>query len=224
MFKNPGYDPLTDFIPVAQYLKSPYVLVVNNDMPVKNFKEFVDYTKARPGKLTYAVNGVGGAANLAGELLKKRFGVDMENVGYTNTPQAFLDVAAGHILIAVADVGTALPLIKSGQLHALVVTSATRIPTLPDVPTVNEAAGVNDFEAVSWHILIARKGTPQPIIDKLHDEMTKIMADPEISKKIADLGLLPHPVPSIDETRAYIKAEDEKWGNVIKELGLAGTL
>lgn len=99
-----------------------------------------------------------------------------------------------------------------------------RLPVMPDVPTMNGATGVTDFEAVSWHVLFAHKNTPKPVVDKLYEEMKVIMADPEVVKKISELGLLPHAVGSIDEARAYIKSELAKWGGIIKDLGLAGTL
>jgi tripartite-type tricarboxylate transporter receptor subunit TctC len=123
-----------------------------------------------------------------------------------------------------ADAGTALPLIKSGQLRALAVTSAFRLPTLPDIPTFAEASGAADFEAVSWHVLYARITVPKPIVDKLHATMVSIMADPEITRRVASLGLLPHPVPPIEDSKRYIQSEIDKWGDLVRSLGLAGKI
>ena len=224
MLKNPSYHPLKDFVPVAQYLKSPFVLVVNPALPVRTVRELIAYAKERPGQLSFASSSIGGAPHLSGEYLKQRFGLQMAHVPYKNSPQAFSDVAAGHVPMSFADAGTSLPLIKSGKLRALAVTSTFRLPTLPDIPTFAEASGVADFESVSWHVLYARITVPKPIVDKLHAEMKSIMADPEMTKRVASLGLLPHPVPSIEETQRYIKSEIDKWGDLVRSLGLAGKI
>jgi tripartite-type tricarboxylate transporter receptor subunit TctC len=224
MMKKPTYDPVRDFIPVAQYLKSPFVLVVNPDLPVRSVPELVTYIKSQPGKVAYAISSIGGAPHLAGEYIATHFGLQLAAVPYKQSPQAFQDVAAGHVPLSFADAGTALSLITSGKLRALAVTTATRLPTLPDVPTLAEAVKVNDLELVSWHVLSAPANTPAPVVNRLHDEMRLIMADPEIAAKVASLGLLPHPVPPVAEAQAYIKSEIEKWGGVIRKLGLAGTI
>ena len=224
MMKKQTYDPLQDFIPVAQYLKSAFVLVVNPGLPIKSIADLVAYVKAQPGKVGYAISSIGGAPHLAGEYLSIHFGIPLMAVPYKQSPQAFTDVAAGHIPLSFADAGTALPLILSGQLRALAVTTAFRLPTLPDVQTLAEALDVKDLELVSWHVLSAPANTPRPIVTRLHEEMKVIMADPDVTKKVASLGLLPHAVPPIDEARAYIKAEIDKWGGVIRKLGLAGSI
>jgi tripartite-type tricarboxylate transporter receptor subunit TctC len=224
MMKKPTYDPVNDFIPVAQYLKSAFVLVVNPQLPIKSVADLVKYVKSQPGKVSYAVSSIGSAPYLSGEYFAAHFGIPLSAVPYKQSPQAFRDVAAGHIPLSFADAGTALPLIKSGQLRALAVTTNFRLPTLPDVPTLAEALNVKDLELVSWHVLSARAGTPAPVVDRLHGEMKRIMADPQVSARVASLGLLPHPVPPVAEARAYIKSEVEKWGTVIRKLGLAGTL
>ena len=152
------------------------------------------------------------------------FGVPLTAVPYKQSPQAFQDVAAGHVPLSFADAGTALPLITSGQLRALAVTTTARLPTLPDVPTLAEALKVPDLELVSWHVLSAPANTPAAVVNRLHEEMKVIMADPEISAKVASLGLLPHAVAPVPEAQAYIKSEIEKWAGVIRKLGLAGSI
>ncbi len=224
LFKKPPYDPLKDFVPIAHYLKSPFVLVVGPQLPVKTVAELIAYIRTHPGKITFASSSIGGLPHLAGEYMKKYFKLDMQHVPYKDSPQAFLDVAAGHVTLAFADVGTALPLVKEGRLRALAVTSLAKLASMPTVPTFAEAAEVADFELVSWHVLFARSNVPKPIIDKLHAEMQVIMDDPVMMKRIADLGLLPQKVPSIEETRAYIQSETRKWGSLVTELGLAKTL
>jgi tripartite-type tricarboxylate transporter receptor subunit TctC len=224
MMKKATYDPVKDFIPVAQYLKSAFVLVVNPNLPIKSIAELVKYVKAQPGKVSYAISSIGGAPHLAGEFLSIHLNIPLAAVPYKQSPQAFQDVAAGHIPLSFADAGTALPLITSGKLRALAVTTAFRLPTLPDVATLAEALNVKDLELVSWHVLSAPANTPAPVVNRLHDEMKLIMADREVSAKVASLGLLPHPVAPIADAQAYIKSEIDKWGGVIRKLGLAGTI
>ena len=112
---------------------------------------------------------------------------------------------------------------SSGKVRALAVTSGTRFPTLPDVPTLAEALAAPDLEAVSWHVIFARHDTPRPIVDRLHAEMQRIMAAPEMAQRIAAIGLIPHQSPSVEGITAYIKAETEKWGTLVRQLGLEGS-
>jgi tripartite-type tricarboxylate transporter receptor subunit TctC len=224
MMKKRTYDPVKDFVPVAQYLKSPFVLVVNPDLPIKSIDDLAKYVKAQPGKVGYAISSVGGGPHFAGEYLATHLGLQLVAVPYKQSPQAFQDVAAGHIPLSFADVGTALPLITSGKLRALAVTTAFRLPTLPDVQTLAEALNVKDLELVSWHVLSAPAATPRPIVDRLHEEMKLIMADPEVTKKVASLGLLPHAVAPIAEAQAYIQSELDLWGGLVRKLGLAGSI
>ena len=157
------------------------------------------------------------------ELLKQKFGIDIAHVPYRNSPQSIADVAAGHVAAAIAEAGVSLPLIKDGKLRALAVTSTTRFPSLPDVVPIAEAAALPDLEAVSWHLLFARSGTPREIVDRLHDEMKRIMAAPEMQQKVLNIGLIPHETASVEGIRDYIKAETDKWGALVRQLGLAGS-
>jgi tripartite-type tricarboxylate transporter receptor subunit TctC len=224
MLKKPTYDPLKDFVPVAQYLKSAFVLVVNPKLPINSIADLVKYVKAQPGKVSYAISSIGGAPHLAGEFLAIHFGIPLSPVPYKQSPQAFQDVAAGHIPLSFADAGTALPLIKSGQLRALAVTTASRLPTLPDVQTLAEALQIKNLELVSWHVLSAPANTPRPVVDRLHEEMKVIMADPDVVKRVASLGLLPHAVAPIEDTQRYIQSEISFWGGLIRKLGMAGSI
>jgi tripartite-type tricarboxylate transporter receptor subunit TctC len=122
--------------------------------------------------------------------------------------------------MAFAEAGASLPLIRDGKLRALAVTSSTRLPTVPELPPFGEAVGAPDFEAVSWHVLLAPAGTPQDVVDKLHAEMKRIMEEPGMRKRVADIGLIPLDIASVEQSRAYIKAEGEKWGSLVRKLGL----
>jgi tripartite-type tricarboxylate transporter receptor subunit TctC len=223
LFKVRPFEPLSDFVPISHYVKSPFVLVVAPSLPVRSVPEFITYAKERPGQLSYSSSGIGGAPHLTAELLKQKFGFDIAHVPYRNSPQSIADVAAGHVVASVAEAGASLPLIKDGKLSALAVTSATRFPTLPDVPTLAEALAMPDLEAVSWHVIFARHDTPREIVNRLHGEMGRIMAAPEMQQKIMNIGLIPYTSPSVEGIQAYIKAETEKWGALVRQLGLEGS-
>ena len=223
LFKQRPFNPLTDFVPISNYVKSPFVFIVNPALPVRSVPEFIKYAKERPGQISYSSSGIGGAPHLTAELLKQKFGFDMAHVPYRNSPQSIADVAAGHVQASVAEAGASLPLIKDGKLRAIAVTSATRFPTLPDVPPIAEAVGMPDLEAVSWHVLFARHDTPREIVDKLHGEMKRIMAAPDMQEKIRNIGLIPHESPSVEGLQRYIKAETDKWAALVRQLGLEGS-
>jgi len=223
LFKQRPFNPLTDFVPISNYVKSPFVFIVNPSLPIKTVAEFIKYAKERPGQVSYSSSGIGGAPHLTAELLKQKFGFEMAHVPYRNSPQSIADVAAGHVQASIAEAGASLPLIKDGKLRAIAVTSATRFPSLPDVPPITEAVGVPDLEAVSWHLLFARHDTPRAIVDKLHGEMKRIMAAPEMQQKILNIGLIPHESPSVEGLQQYIRAETDKWGALVRKLGLEGS-
>ena len=139
------------------------------------------------------------------------------------TLRPIADVASGHVPLTFAEAGASLPLIRDGKLRALAVTSTTRLAALPDVPPFAEASGLSDFETVSWHLLFVRSATPKDVVNKLHEEMNRIMAAPEMKGAIANLCLIPHGPASIEETHRYLASEVEKWGTIVRSLGLAGT-
>jgi tripartite-type tricarboxylate transporter receptor subunit TctC len=229
LYKSINYNPVKDFVPISFYVKSPMILVVNPDLPAKNVPELIKLAKESLAKqggkpLTYSSPGAGVAQHLSMEYMKKRFGLDITHVPYKNTPQSITDIAAGHVNLGFAEAGASLPLIRDGKLRALAVSANSRIPSLPDVPPFSEAASAPDFEAVSWHMLFAPAGTPQPIVDRLHTEMKKIMADPEMIKLTEKIGLIPVQSPDIKGIEAYLAAEREKWGGLVKQIGLEGTM
>ena len=223
LFKTVQYDPDRDFVPLSLYVKSPMILIVNPDLPAKTVPELIAHVKANQGKLSYSSPDAGVAQHLSMEYMKNQFGLEITHVPYRATPQSIQDIAAGHIAMGFAEAGASIPLIKEGKLRALAVSSLTRLPLLPDVPPFAEAANAPGFEAVSWHMLLAPAKTPKDIVDRLHAEMKTALADPELKKKIETIGLIPVDTPSVEELTAYRKAEQEKWGNLVKKLGLEGT-
>ena len=223
LFKQVSYDPERDFVPISLYVKSPFILVVNPDLPVKSVPDLIAYVKANQSKLSYSSPGAGVAQHLSMEYMKNQFGLEITHVPYRATPQSIQDIAAGHVAMGWAEAGASLPLIREGKLRALAVSSATRLPLLPDVPPFAEAAPAPGFEAVSWHMLLAPAKTPKDIVDRLHAEMKRALADPELKQKIETIGLIPFDTPGIEDLRAYRRAEQEKWGALVRKLGLEGT-
>jgi len=223
LYKKIDYDPDKDFTPIALYVKSPFVLVVNPALPVRSVPELIKLAKESASPLTYSTPGAGLLQHLSVEFMKQRFGFEATHVPYRNTPQSVGDIAAGHVAFGFAEAGATVPLIKDGKLRAIAVSSKARLPILPEIPAFSEASGADDYEAVSWHVLIAPAATPTPVIDRLHTDMKRIMAAPDMVKRVSDLGLIPLDTPSVDGMRAYIRSEQEKWGSLVRKLGLAGS-
>ena len=223
LYKKLSYDPDKDFSPVYFYVKSPFVLVVNPALPINTVPELIKYAKDAAKPMSYSTPGPGTSQHLSMEFMAQRFGLKMTHVPYRSSPQSIADIAAGHVDLGFAEAGASLPLIREGKLRALAASSSVRLPTLPEVPPFGEAAGAPDFEAVSWHILLAPAATPQEIVDRLHQEMRRIMSTPDMKKRAADIGLLPLDSPPPDGIRRYIKSEQEKWGSLVKKLGLDGS-
>jgi tripartite-type tricarboxylate transporter receptor subunit TctC len=223
VYKQLPYDPLKDFVPLAIYLKSPFVLVVHPSLPVRSVKELAAYVKARPGQLSFSSTGPGGAPRLATEMFMRHYGLAMTHVPYKNSPQSIVDVAAGHVQLAFAEASASRPLIRDKRLRALAVSSLTRFNSLPEVPPMAEATGLTDFEAVSWHALVAPAATPRPVMNRLHGEMRRILVLPEVNKAISSLDLIPVPPASIESNQQYVASEVLKWGDLVRKLGLAGS-
>jgi tripartite-type tricarboxylate transporter receptor subunit TctC len=222
LFQHLNYDP-QDFTPISLYVKSPFVLVINPSLPAKTLSEFVEFARKANPSLNYASIGAGSVQHMSMEFAKKRLGFDATHVPYRSTPQSVTDLMGGQVAASFLEAGLSMPLIKDGKLRALAVSSAQRLPLLPDVPPFAEASGAADYEGVSWHMLLVPSKTPQPIIDRLHAEMKRIMQAPEMQAKIAALGLIPNASPSIEDMRSYIRSEQLKWGALVKQLGLEGS-
>ena len=222
LFKQLNYDP-QDFTPISLYVKSPFILVIDPSLPAKTLSEFAELARNAKPTLSYASIGAGSVQHMSMEFAKKRLGFDATHVPYRATPQSVTDLMGGHVAAGFVEAGLSMPLIKEGKLRALAVSSAQRLPLLPDVPPFAEASGAADYEGVSWHMLLVPAKTPQPIVDRLYAEMKRIMQAPEMRAKIAALGLIPNDSPSIEEMRSYIQSEHLKWGAMVKQLGLEGS-
>lgn len=222
LFKQLNYEP-QDFTPISLYVKSPFVLVIDPSLPAKTLSEFAELARKTKPPLSYASIGTGSVQHMSMEFAKQRLGFDATHVPYRSTPQSVTDLMGGFVAASFLEAGLSIPLIREGKLRALAVSSVQRLPLLPDVPPFAEASGAADYEGVSWHMLLVPSKTPQPIVDRLHAEMKRIMQDPEMRAKIAALGLIPNDSPSIEHMRSYIQSEHVKWGAMVKQLGLEGS-
>ncbi len=219
VYKNLKYDTARDLSPIIQFMSSPSVLVVNSSLPAKDVKSLISLAKSQPGKLSYASSGVGGSPHLAGEMLKLRAGVDILHVPYKGATPALTDVMSGTVSMGFMTSLGALPFMQSGQLRPLAVAYPSRLPELPDVPTMAEA-GLPDFEVNSWNGLAAPAGTPQPIIDKLNREVDKILAMPDVRKQLQTLGAQAVGGSS-KQFSDYVQAETRKWREVVQTAGIS---
>lgn len=224
LYKKVNYDHIKDFVPIALYVKSPFVLVVGSHVPAKSVPELIKLAKDSPKPITFSSSGTGTALHLSGEYMKSKFGLNMTHVPYRSSPLSVQDIVAGHVDMSFAEAGVSLPLIREGKLRALAVSSSARIPTLPDIAPFAQSANAPDFEAVSWHVLYAPAATPKPIVEQLHAAMAKIMRDPDMKQKATNIGLLPLDPPSIEETQKYLASERAKWGDLVRALGLQGSI
>jgi len=222
LYKHLNYDP-HDFVPISLYAKSPFILTVTPALPAKTVPGFIDFAKASKPPLSYASIGAGSLQHMSMEFAKQRFGFEASHVPYRSTAQLATDLVAGHVVASFMEAGLSIPLIKDGKLHALAVSASQRLPLLTDVPPFSEAANAPDYEGVSWHMLLMSAKTPKPIVERLHAEMKRIMAEPEMRERIAAIGLIPNEPMSIDEMQSYMEAERSKWGSLVKQLGLEGS-
>jgi tripartite-type tricarboxylate transporter receptor subunit TctC len=217
LYKLP-FDPVKDFAPISQLYWLPNLLVVHNAVPARSVQELIKLARARPGELTFATGGSGSPPHVAGELFKSMAGIDIREIPYKGVPLAMPDLLGGRITMVFSPIAIVLPGVREGKLRALAVTSLKRTPALPEVPTVDES-GVRGFEVAFWGGLLAPAGTPATIVDKLHSETVKAMAQPDLRAKFADLGLEVIGT-SPDEFAAVIKSEIPRWAKVIKESGI----
>ena len=223
LYKKVSYDPNQDFVPINFYLKSPFVLCVHPDLPVRSVTELIKHAKERPTPLTFGSPGAGTAQHLSVEYLKQRFAVNLTHVPYRSNPQYVSDVVAGHLDLAFIETATAKLLIAQDKVRGLAASTATRLQILPDIPTLAEASGDSDIETVSWHMLFAPAATPKNIVDRLHAETKRITTTPEFRQFLIERGQVPVDTPAIADIRTYIKSEQDKWGSLVRKLGLEGS-
>ena len=217
LYKKMPFDPIKDFAPLTRVANVPNLLVANPAQPFKTVQELIAYAKANPGKINFGSSGSGSSIHLSGELFKSMAKVDMQHVPYKGSAPAVTDLLGNQIAIMFDNMPSAIQHVRSGKLRAIAVTTAKRSPELPDVPTIAEA-GVPGYEATSWFGMFAPAGTPAPVVAKLNATIVKVLAMPDIKKKLAEQG-----AEAAGETpeqfAAFIQKESVKWGKVVKESG-----
>ena len=216
LYERLNFDFLRDIAPIAGPIANPYVMVVNPSFPAKTVLEFVAYAKANPGKINMGSAGVGSTLHLSGELFKLMTGVDMVHVPNRSGTQ-LTDLIGGQVQVVFNPLPSAIELIMAGKLRALAVSSASRWPTLPDVPTLNEF--VPGYEASGWNGVGVPKNTPIEIVDKLNEETNTGFANSDIKARLADLGATAV-ANTPDKFKTFVAGEIEKWGKVIRAANL----
>ena len=218
LYKTLPFDPLKDFAPVSQIFIAANVLAVPSELPVKSVADLVALARANPGKLSYGHAGVGTSQHLGAELFKYMAHLDIESVPYRGTTALMPDLLAHRITMSFANIVNVLPLAREGKLRALAITSIKRSPLAPDLPTMAES-GFPGFEAVPWFGLLAPAGTPQDVLDRLHDETVRTLSLPQVRRRFDELGLEPiGNTPA--EFSAVISKEIPEWAKVINDAGI----
>jgi tripartite-type tricarboxylate transporter receptor subunit TctC len=218
---NVQYDPNKSFELVSLMSFTAFILHVNADFPAKNMAELIAVVKANPGKFNIASSGVGATNHLAGELFKARAGLNLVSIPYKGGAQAGQDVASGQAQMMFSASLEAKPVLASGRTRAIAISSLQRSPAFPDIPTVAEAAGLKDFEAVFWQAMVVPAGTPQPIVDRLQKAITKVAADPEMIERFKQQGVEIRSSTQAEFKEFYNK-EEKRWATLIKEQGIKG--
>jgi tripartite-type tricarboxylate transporter receptor subunit TctC len=217
LFRKVPYK-LADFAPVSNVAESPNVLAVHPSVPAKNVKELIALLRSRPGQINYGSGGVGGSTHLAAELFKLLAKVDVVHIPYKGGGPAVTDLLGGQISMIFGNLPAVLPHVNTGRINVLAIASARRSPTLPNLPTMDEA-GVRGFEASTWAGLLMPAGTPQPIITKLYADLQKIYAQPDMKERMATGGFEAIG-NSPKEFAAYIDLEVARWEKVIRAAGI----
>jgi len=217
LYKKLSYDLLTDFAPITQAVNYTNLLVVHPSTGFSSVAELLAAARAKPGTLVYGTAGNGTPPHMTGELFKAYTGVDITHVPYKGGAPAIADLIAGQIPMMFDNVPPLLPHVRSGRIKALAVTSLQRIAVLPEVPTLHEL-GLKDFDAVGWNGLLAPAGTPRPIVNRIHDEVIRVLRIPEVRDGLTSQGadIVGN---SPDEFAAWIRTEVKKWGEVVQRSG-----
>jgi tripartite-type tricarboxylate transporter receptor subunit TctC len=210
------FSPIRDLAMIAGIVRVPNVMEVHPAVPAKTVPEFIAYAKANPGKLSFASGGNGSSLHVIGELFKMMAGIDMVHVPYRGGAPALIDLLGGQVHVMFDTIPQAIDYIRDGKLRALAVTTTTRSPVLPDVPSMSDF--VPGFEAGSWWGLAAPKDTPREVIDRLNREISGILVDPKIATRLAELGTTPLNLTPA-EFSAFVETETDKWAKVIQFAG-----
>ena len=220
LYSKLSYHPQRDFAPIILTTEQPNLLAVNAEVLANNLAELIALAKKRPGKLNYASVGNGSVSHLGMELLKREAAIDIIHIPFNGGPPAVQAVVSSEVQVIFAAPSNLIAHIKSGKLRAIAVTSKKRYPFMPTVPTVAESGipGLQQFEAIAWNALLAPKDTPREIIARLNQATDKVLANPSIRKRLSSVGMYALG-GSPDALRAWMEAETDKWGEIIRTTG-----
>jgi tripartite-type tricarboxylate transporter receptor subunit TctC len=222
IYKELTYDPVRDLTPVALVSHSPFVLVVNPELPIHSVAELIAYAKQHPGELNYGSAGVGSFHHLSAEMLSRIAGIRMTHIPYKATPPALHDVVAGRVHLMFGDVTSTLPLVAGGKLRALGVSTAQRVASAPDIPPLAEV-GLPGFNSSSWQMVVAPAATPKPIVALLNRTFHDIVEEPAIHAEMGRRGLIPVASDPPDKLQQFVDAEIVRWGELAKQAGIAAS-
>jgi tripartite-type tricarboxylate transporter receptor subunit TctC len=216
---SPGYDPIKDFVPVSITCRAPMMVASHPSLPAKSLDELVGLAKAKPGELTTASSGNGSTGHMAAELFARQAGVKFNNIFYKGSAQALTDVIGGQTMMLFDQIGTAGPHARSGKLRPIAVTTLTRSPLFPDVPTIAES-GYPGYEDVTINLMLAPAGTPRDVVVRLHAEVVKAWGSQELVNRFAERAIELRASGSPDEFAAYVRAEVEKFARLAREANI----
>jgi tripartite-type tricarboxylate transporter receptor subunit TctC len=218
IYKKLSYDFEKDFDPITIAASVPNILIVNPSLPVKTVAELIAYIKANPGKVNYGSAGIGSTEHMSGALFRSLAGLDIVHVPYRGGAPMLGDLVAGHIQMSIETSGAATPFIKADQVRALAVSPAKRSALFPELPTLAES-GLTGYDVTTWYGVLVPKGTPQPIRDKLYNELVQVLKSPDVVARLRDIGAEPGGEPPA-QFAAFIHAETEKWIKLAKDAGI----
>jgi tripartite-type tricarboxylate transporter receptor subunit TctC len=219
LFKNVPYDPIADLTPIAGLYRTYFFFAVKSDGPYQSVKDLIAGAKANPGKLTYGTPYVGSPSHLGSAIFEHETGTQMVHVPFKDTLQIFTSIANGEVSWAVATASSTAAMVKAGRVKLIAVAAPRRLPSHPDVPTVEEAGGPKNYEVESWLVLLGPRGLPQDLVAKVYGDVSKALASPEMRKRTAALGFETFQA-SPPEITAKIRAELKTNGDVVKRVGI----
>jgi len=219
LYKDMTYDGLKDFAPVSYTSSITNILVVSSKIPVRTVAELIALAKSKPGELNFASSGAGSSTHMSSELFKAMAGIDIVHVPYRGSAQAMNDVLSGQVTMLIDNAPSSVGFIQQGTLRPLAVTSTKRLPTLPEIPTMDES-GLKGYESLSWSGIVAPAATPKPIIAKLNQAINRLLETEDVKQRFAGMGV--KPVGGTPEIFArHIQSESDKWGKLIKSANIA---
>jgi len=218
LYKKLAYDPVSDYAPITQVTSAPNLVIVHPALPAHSVKELIALAKAHPGKIDYASSGNGSTQHLTGALFSKMAGIEMTHIPYSGSAKVTIDLLSGQVSVGFPGIAGMLPYINAGKLRALAISSAKRSPELPNLPTVAEA-GVPGFDVTAWFGVAAPKGTPRDVVLRLHDELVRLLRNPDVSKALLNAGQEVAWQQTPEQFGDVMKVEATKWTRMVQLSG-----